>query len=94
MVRTIGDKSICEMCGKPIEYIGPHWRHTTYSPRHPATPEKAQEDVAWQGYSADTIDDEARSLFKAKFGREPEELHRTGGGVNVGPLAGTEVNHD
>lgn len=34
----IGQKSICKMCGKEIEYIGPYWRHTTYSPRHPATP--------------------------------------------------------
>lgn len=86
MVRTIGDKSICEMCGKPIEYIGPHWRHTTYSPRHIATPKKL-----WQGYSAATTDAEARAMFKARFGREPGEIRRTGGGVNVGPLLPEEV---
>lgn len=34
----LGDTSFCKMCSKPIEYIGPYWRHTTYSPRHPALP--------------------------------------------------------
>lgn len=34
----MGDKSLCKSCGKPIEYIGPYWRHTTCSPRHIAIP--------------------------------------------------------
>ena len=34
----MGDKSSCKHCHKPIEYIGPYWRHITYSPRHIAEP--------------------------------------------------------
>ena len=34
----LGDTSLCKACGKPIEYISPYWRHTTYSPRHGAQP--------------------------------------------------------
>ncbi len=49
---------------------------------------------AWQGYSASTTDAEAKALFKTKFGREPDEINRTGGGVNVGPLQKGETNYD
>lgn len=34
----LGDKGTCSQCGKPIEYVGPHWRHTGSSPRHVAKP--------------------------------------------------------
>lgn len=36
----LGQKATCKACGKEIEYIGPYWRHTTYSPRHPAEPKE------------------------------------------------------
>lgn len=48
-------------------------------------------DRAYQGYSAHITDAEARSAFEAKFGRQPDELIRTGGGVNVGPLRKEEA---
>lgn len=38
MTYKIGDTSLCRSCGKPIEYIGPYWRHTTTSPRHDGIP--------------------------------------------------------
>lgn len=38
----MGTLAVCKMCGKPIEYVGPYWRHIGYSPRHPAIPFKAQ----------------------------------------------------
>lgn len=34
----LGSKSTCKDCGKEVEYVGPYWRHTTYSPRHMAIP--------------------------------------------------------
>lgn len=35
----MGDRAICALCGKEIEYVGPYWRHTgEIQPRHPATP--------------------------------------------------------
>ena len=48
----------------------------------------------WQGYSASTTDAEAQAAFVEKFKREPAELIRTGGGVNVGPLQKGETNHE
>ena len=50
----------------------------------PPVPPKAEK--WYQGYSAHDTDEQARAAFAAKFGRGPEELHRTGGSVNVGPL--------
>lgn len=33
-------KSTCKVCGKPIIYVGPYWKHQTKKrPDHPATPE-------------------------------------------------------
>jgi len=46
---------------------------------------------AWQGYAACVSDTEAVRLFVAKFGREPAEVKRNGGGVLAGPLTKTEV---
>lgn len=43
-------------------------------------------DASWQGYSAHVADDQALAAFVAKFSRRPDEIRRTGGGVNVGPL--------
>lgn len=37
----IGTRSTCTMCGEPIEYVGPYWRHLGENqPRHPATPKE------------------------------------------------------
>jgi hypothetical protein len=37
-IMKLGTKSICAACGKPIEWIGPYWRHIGPQPRHIATP--------------------------------------------------------
>ena len=34
----LGAKATCRQCGKPIEYSGLFWRHTTCHPRHIALP--------------------------------------------------------
>jgi hypothetical protein len=34
----MGDPGVCAACGQPIQYVGPYWRHTLTSPRHPARP--------------------------------------------------------
>lgn len=34
----MGDKDACRHCGSTIEYVGPYWRHTTWTPRHKAEP--------------------------------------------------------
>jgi hypothetical protein len=38
----MGQKAVCKSCGKEIEYVGPYWRHTTYSPRHIAIPKEEE----------------------------------------------------
>lgn len=48
----------------------------------------------WQGYSAATTDQAARVAFVKRYGREPAELNRSGGGVLAGPLTVQEVGHD
>lgn len=45
----------------------------------------------WQGYTAATSDQAARAAFVAKFGREPETIRRSGGGVLAGPVTVQEV---
>lgn len=52
---------------------------------------RALKDKQYQGYSASTTDAQALAAFVAKFGRRPEEVVRTGGGVNVGPLRQEEI---
>lgn len=34
----MGTKAKCQMCGKEIVYVGPYWKHTGPTPRHPAWP--------------------------------------------------------
>ena len=41
---------------------------------------------AWQGYTTDTGDDEARRLFVARHGRPPARVWRDRGLVLAGPL--------
>lgn len=36
--HKIGDRAVCALCGNPIEYIGPHWRHIGQEYRHIARP--------------------------------------------------------
>jgi hypothetical protein len=36
--KQLGEVSTCTQCGKPIEYIGPGWRHINSTPRHKAMP--------------------------------------------------------
>ena len=38
----LGEKGTCAQCGKPIQYVGPHWRHTASNPRHVAKPQPHQ----------------------------------------------------
>ena len=45
----------------------------------------------FRGYSVHVTDDQALAAFVAKFGRQPEEIRRTGGGVAVGPLLPEEA---
>lgn len=45
METKIGDKSTCSMCKKPIEYVGPYWRHIYGQPRHPGVPKGKGMDV-------------------------------------------------
>lgn len=42
--------------------------------------------VAWQGFSGDTTDDEARRLFVARYGRPPAKVRRDRGLLLAGPL--------
>ena len=42
--------------------------------------------VAWQGFSGDTTDDEARRLFVARYGRPPARVRRDRGLLLAGPL--------
>jgi hypothetical protein len=51
-------------------------------------PQADQEDavVAWQGFSGDTSDDEARRLFTARYGRPPAKVKRDRGLLLAGPL--------
>ena len=45
MTPVIGERSVCQRCGKPIEYIGPFWRHAVGGKgpeyRHHAKPKEA-----------------------------------------------------
>lgn len=38
MEYKMGDKSVCKSCGRPIEYVGPYWRHVGKEYRHVAEP--------------------------------------------------------
>lgn len=42
--------------------------------------------VTWHGYTPDTPDDEARSLFAARYGRPPARVWRRPGLLLAGPL--------
>ena len=42
--------------------------------------------LAWQGFSGDTTDDEARRLFVARYGRPPARVRRDRGLLLAGPL--------
>lgn len=42
--------------------------------------------VAWQGFSGDTTDGEARRLFAARYGRPPARVKRDRGLLLAGPL--------
>lgn len=42
----LGDKAICKMCDKEIEYVGSYWRHIGLQPRHPAQPDNPKDDEA------------------------------------------------
>jgi len=33
-----GDRSMCQTCGREIEYVGPSWRHVGAASRHPGKP--------------------------------------------------------
>lgn len=37
----LGDKAACKLCGKPIEYVGPYWRHIGSMQGHQAAPAQA-----------------------------------------------------
>jgi hypothetical protein len=52
---------------------------------------KAPKDAKWQGYTAAATDDQARAAFAKKFGRNPQELHRSPGCVLAGPLTEEEA---
>lgn len=43
-------------------------------------------EVVWRGYTLDTTDDEARSLFAARYGRPPARTKRSPGILLAGPL--------
>jgi len=36
--HRLGNRAVCKACQKPIEWQGYWWRHTDYTPRHPAQP--------------------------------------------------------
>lgn len=35
---SIGNKSTCQLCGKPITFLGCFWKHDDGKPRHIAKP--------------------------------------------------------
>ena len=50
----------------------------------PATVDKFL--LLWQGYTPDTPDEEARNLFTARHGHQPQRIKRNAGAVLAGPM--------
>jgi len=42
--------------------------------------------ATWHGYTPDTPEAQARELFRARFGRDPETVWRVPGAILAGPV--------
>lgn len=48
--------------------------------------DKPQLGVPYRAWSPDATDEQVREAFRARYGVEPQEIHRTGGCVLAGPV--------
>jgi len=48
----------------------------------------------WQAHDTATTDVQARQMFIARYGREPQEVGRDGGCVHAGPITKEEHEHE
>lgn len=56
--------------------------------RKPIARSKAQGplSVKWMGWEPGISDDDAKTIFKARYGKNPKQIVRTGGATLIGPL--------
>ena len=46
----------------------------------------AKSAIRWMGFTPDTPDEEARQLFTARHGYQPQRIKRNAGAVLAGPM--------
>jgi hypothetical protein len=51
-------------------------------------------DLVWRGFSPDTPEEEARRVFRIRYGREPEYVGFSKGNVLAGPVSDLEVRRE